>query len=53
MSANPLFSLTLFIYIVLAIFNLQKVSASGERLVGWGMIAFAILAVFVVCSSQY
>jgi len=50
MFGNLLFGLTAITYIALAIFNLQKINATGERLVGWGMIGFGLMAAYVVCS---
>jgi hypothetical protein len=50
MFGNLLFGLTALTYIALTIFNLQKVNVAGERLVGWGMIAFALLAAYVMSS---
>jgi hypothetical protein len=50
MFGNLLFGLTTLTYIALTIFNLQKVNATGDRLVGWGIIAFVILAFYVVFS---
>ena len=50
MFGNFLFGLTTLTYIALAIFNLQKVNATGERLVGWGIIAFVILTFYIISS---
>jgi hypothetical protein len=50
MFGNLLFGLTTLTYIALTIFNLQKMIATGDRLVGWGIIAFVILAFYVVFS---
>lgn len=50
MFGNLLLGLTTIMYIVLAIFNLQKINATGERLVGWGLISFALIAAYVICS---
>lgn len=50
MFGNITFGLTALTYIALVIFNFQTVNVTGERLVGWGIIAFALLAAYVVCS---
>lgn len=50
MFGSLVFTLTTLAYIVLAIFNLQRTGASGERMVGWGFIALGIVAVYVVLS---
>lgn len=50
MTGKLLLGFTFIVYITLALFNLQKVNASGERLMGWGMMAFGIVAVYVLCS---
>jgi hypothetical protein len=50
MFGNLLFGVTALAYILLAIFNLQRVNVSGERLMGWGMIAVALIAIYIVFS---
>ena len=50
MTGKILFVLTFVTYIALLILNLQRVTATGERLVGWGTMAFPLLAVYIVCS---
>ena len=48
--SNLLFILTAIIYIALAIFVLQPIQATGERLVGWGYIVLALIAAYIVSS---
>ncbi len=50
MLTNLPFALTTLSYIALILFNLQKINATGERLAGWGIIAFVLLAAYIVCS---
>ena len=50
MFGNLLLGLTTLAYIGLAIFNLQKVNATGERLMGWGFISLGLIAIYVICS---
>ena len=50
MFGNLLLGLTSLAYIGLAIFNLQKVNATGERLMGWGFISLGLIAIYVICS---
>lgn len=50
MLGNLLLVLTTLTYIGLAVFNLQKINATGERLMGWGMIGFGLIAAYVICS---
>jgi hypothetical protein len=40
MLSNLLLALTTIIYIAVAIFVFTPVNGTGERLVGWGIIAF-------------
>ena len=47
---NLLLGLTTLTYIGLAIFNLQKINATGDRLVGWGFLFFGLIAVYVFFS---
>ncbi len=50
MFGNAFYVFTALAYIGLAAINLYKPSATGERLVGWAFIIFAILAAYVLCS---
>jgi hypothetical protein len=50
MAGKILVVLTFFVYLVLAVFNLQRVTATGERLMGWGFISLGILAIYMLCS---
>lgn len=50
MFSNLLFGLTTLTYIALAVFVIQPANATGERLVGWGMIAFALITAYIVSS---
>lgn len=50
MLSNLLLVLTTILYIALAIFVLTPVNATGERLVGWGMIALVLVVAYIVCS---
>lgn len=50
MFGNLLFGLTLLTYIALSVFNIQKLNVPGERLVGASMIAFGLIAAYIVFS---
>ena len=50
MFGNLFFGLTALVYFALIIFNLTKVTATGERLVGWGMLAFVLIAAYIISS---
>lgn len=50
MFGNAFYAFTALAYIGLVAVNLYKPNATGERLVGWGFIIFAILAAYVLCS---
>ena len=50
MFGNAFYAFTAMAYIGLAAVNLYKPNATGERLMGWGFIIFAILAAYVLCS---
>ena len=50
MFSNLLFILTTIIYVALAIFVIQPINATGERLVGWGWIALVLTVAYVVSS---
>ncbi len=45
-----LFILTTLAYLALAVMNLQKTSPRGEYLMGWGLMMFGVLAVYVISS---
>lgn len=47
---NGLFILTTLGYLALSIFVLQPIKATGDRLVGWGIIAFVLIILYSVCS---
>lgn len=48
MFGNLLLGLTSTTYLALIIFNLQKVNATGERLMGYAFIGFVIMAAYAV-----
>ena len=50
MFGNLLFGLTTLTYIALAVYNIQKLNVPGERLVGAGLMAFALIIAYVVFS---
>ncbi|MBK6825159.1 MAG: hypothetical protein IPG87_20120 [Saprospiraceae bacterium] len=50
MFGNLLLGLTSTTYLALIIFNLQKVNATGERLMGYAFIGFVIMAAYAVSS---
>jgi hypothetical protein len=50
MLGNFLLVITSLAYIGLAVFNLQKINATGERLMGWAFIAFGLIAIYVISS---
>ena len=50
MFSNVLFVLTIFNYIGLAILNIQKTNATGERLMGSGFIGLGLIAAYVLFS---
>lgn len=50
MFGNAFYAFTALAYIGLVAVNLYKSNATGERLVGWGFIIFAMLAAYVLCS---
>jgi len=50
MFGNLLFGLTTLTYIALAVYNIQKLNVPGERLVGASMIAFGLIAAYIVFS---
>lgn len=50
MTGNLLLALTTLAYLALAMMNLQKTNATGERLVGWALISFVLIAIYVLCS---
>lgn len=50
MFGNLFYVLTVLAYLGLAAVNLYKPNATGERLVGWGIIIFSAMAAYVLCS---
>ncbi len=50
MLSNLILGITSIFYVVLIAVNLYKPKGTGDQLVGWGFILFAVLAAYVVCS---
>jgi hypothetical protein len=50
MLINTILGITSITYVALIAVNLYKPKGTGDQLVGWGFIIFAVLAAYVVCS---
>ncbi len=50
MLSNLIFILSCISYIALVAVNLYKPKGTGDQLVGWGFILFAVMAAYVICS---